>query len=113
MKFVCIVCPNSCTVEAQQTPDGIRVTGNACPRGESFARQELTCPMRTLTTTVHTAFAEFPVLPVKTAQEVKKNDIPEIMKQIARVRVEKKLKCGETAAVLPDGTTLVATADSY
>ncbi|MFR3876937.1 MAG: hypothetical protein ACLTYW_00860 [Collinsella sp.] len=27
------------------------VTGNRCPRGDKFAHQELTCPMRVLTTT--------------------------------------------------------------
>ena len=59
LQFNCTTCPSECllTVEVERGADGnvieVRsVTGNSCPRGDTFAHQELTCPMRVLTTTV-------------------------------------------------------------
>ena len=59
LKFNCTICPSECllTVEVERDADGAvaevrSVTGNRCPRGDKFAHQELTCPMRVLTTTV-------------------------------------------------------------
>ena len=44
----CIICPRGCALEIDL--ENLTVTGNTCPRGEDYARQEVTCPMRTLTT---------------------------------------------------------------
>lgn len=59
LQFNCTTCPSECllTVEVKRGADGAvaevrSVTGNSCPRGDKFAHQELTCPMRVLTTTV-------------------------------------------------------------
>ena len=46
----CTFCPKGCQVKI--AADGQTVTGNSCPRGEAFARQELIDPRRILTTTV-------------------------------------------------------------
>ena len=58
LQFNCTTCPSECllTVEVERDAEGhvaaVRsVTGNSCPRGDKFAHQELTCPMRVLTTT--------------------------------------------------------------
>ena len=59
LQFNCTTCPSECllTVEVERDADGAvvearSVTGNSCPRGDTFAHQELTCPMRVLTTTL-------------------------------------------------------------
>ena len=59
LQFNCTTCPSECllTVEVERDANGAvvevrSVTGNSCPRGDKFAHQELTCPMRVLTTTV-------------------------------------------------------------
>ncbi len=53
MELLCIVCPTGCRLAAVREEDGnISVSGNRCARGKAFAVAELTCPMRTLTTTV-------------------------------------------------------------
>ena len=46
------------------------VTGNSCPRGDKFAHQELTCPMRVLTTTVAVSGGDEALLPVRTAEAI-------------------------------------------
>lgn len=77
LQFNCTTCPSECllTVEAERGADGnvieLRsVTGNNCPRGDTFAHQELTCPMRVLTTTVAVSGGDEALLPVRTAEAI-------------------------------------------
>lgn len=77
MKFNCTTCPSECllTVEVERDADGAvaevrSVTGNRCPRGDKFAHQELTCPMRVLTTTVAVSDGNEALLPVRTAEAI-------------------------------------------
>ena len=77
LQFNCTTCPSECllTVEVECSADGAvvgvrSVTGNSCPRGDTFARQELTCPMRVLTTTVAVSGGDETLLPVRTAEAI-------------------------------------------
>lgn len=77
LQFNCTTCPSECllTVEVERDVDGhvgeVRsVTGNKCPRGDKFAHQELTCPMRVLTTTVAVSGGDEVLLPVRTAEAI-------------------------------------------
>lgn len=77
LKFNCTTCPSECllTVEVERDADGTvvevhSVTGNRCPRGDKFAHQELTCPMRVLTTTVAVSGGDEALLPVRTAEAI-------------------------------------------
>ena len=47
--LTCIMCPLGCSLVATKDGDEIKVTGNNCQRGEIFAKEELTCPMRIVT----------------------------------------------------------------
>ena len=74
--------PNvSLTVEVERDADGAvvevhSVTGNNCPRGDKFAHQELTCPMRVLTTTVAVSGGDEALLPVRTAEAIRLRSTP-------------------------------------
>ena len=77
LKFNCTTCPSECllTVEVERDAAGAlvevhSVTGNRCPRGDKFAHQELTCPMRVLTTTVAVSGGDEALLPVRTAEAI-------------------------------------------
>ena len=77
LRFSCTTCPSECllTVEVERETDGsvaaVRsVTGNSCPRGDSFAHKEFTCPMRVLTTTVAVSGGDEALLPVRTAEAI-------------------------------------------
>lgn len=77
LQFNCTTCPFECllTVEVERSADGAvvevrSVTGNSCPRGDTFAHQELTCPMRVLTTTVAVSGGDEALLPVRTANAI-------------------------------------------
>lgn len=70
LQFNCTTCPSECllTVEVERDADGAvaevrSVTGNRCPRGNKYAHQELTCPMRVLTTTVAVSGGDEPCSP--------------------------------------------------
>ena len=52
-ELTCIGCPLGCTITV--TMDGstvTAVTGNTCPRGDAYARKEVTNPTRIVTSTV-------------------------------------------------------------
>ena len=77
LQFNCTTCPSECllTVEVKRGADGAvaevySVAGNSCPRGDKFAHQELTCPMRVLTTTVAVSGGDEALLPVRTADAI-------------------------------------------
>lgn len=77
LQFNCTTCPSECllTVKVVRDANGAvvevrSVTGNSCPRGDKFARQELTCPVRVLTTTVAVSGGDEALLPVRTAEAI-------------------------------------------
>lgn len=77
LQFNCTTCPSECllTVKVECDANGAvvevhSVTGNNCPRGDRFAHQELTCPMRVLTTTVVVSGGDERLLPVRTAEAI-------------------------------------------
>ena len=69
-ELICIICPRGCRLTAETGPDGkLEISGNSCPRGIEYARQELTAPMRVLTALMRLQNMEKPVS-VKTDRPV-------------------------------------------
>lgn len=111
MDLVCIVCPRGCRIKIE---DGV-VSGNVCKKGEAFALAETTCPMRTVCSTVATEFDSMPVLPVRTAGEIPKAKIGELMQLINKIKLTEKVKRGDVIARAIVGTDvdLIATESIY
>lgn len=120
LQFNCTTCPSECllTVEVERNADGsiaaVRsVTGNSCPRGDKFAHQELTCPMRVLTTTVAVSDGDEALLPVRTAEAIPLALHAQAMDLIRGVVVEAPIRMGDV--VLPNllntGIDLIASMD--
>jgi len=65
-EVICICCPCGCHLQVDPEND-YNVTGNACPNGAAYGREELTHPTRILTSTVR---AEGGHAPVRTGQVV-------------------------------------------
>lgn len=99
-ELTCIVCPNGCGLRVEKKDGQWEVSGNQCKRGITFAIEEMTHPMRTISSTVRTAFPEVPVIPVRVSAEIPKERIFDVMKQINQVRVEKI--CGTGDVVIED-----------
>lgn len=94
-QLVCIVCPRGCTMTLEGEGKDVKVSGNSCKRGAEFAVSEMTEPKRTICTTVKTAFPDVPVLPVRVSKEIPKDRIFDVMAEINKVTVKKKVKRGE------------------
>lgn len=107
LQFNCTTCPSECllTVGVERDADGhvaaVRsVTGNSCPRGDKFARQELTCPMRVLTTTVAVSGGDEALLPVRTAEAIPLELHAQAMALIRGLVVNAPIRMGDV--ILPN-----------
>ncbi len=109
-ELVCIVCPNSCKLFID---DNNEVTGAKCPRGKKFAQEEMTCPKRTICTTVATVFEDYPVLSVRTSEEIPKEKIFELMKLVNEIKLDKRVNRGDVIIknVLNTGVDLISTSN--
>jgi CxxC motif-containing protein len=85
------------------------VTGNTCPRGEKYARDELTNPVRTLTSTVKLIGGK--TLPVRTNKPIPKKKLFDAMKIIKSASATVPVSVGDVILrdFLGDGTDLIAT----
>ena len=94
--LTCIVCPIGCQLSVT-LENGVvtEVTGNTCPRGKTYAENELTHPVRTLTTTVTLTGSEEHRLPVKTDKPIPKETMLEAMEKIRNITVRIPVKCGD------------------
>lgn len=120
LQFSCTTCPSECllTVEAERGSVGgvveVRsVTGNSCPRGDKFAHQELTCPMRVLTTTVAITGGDEALLPVRTAEAIPLELHAQAMDLIRGLTVEAPIHMGDVvlANLLNTNIDLIASMD--
>ena len=107
--LTCIMCPLGCQLTVTIDGDNITVTGNNCKRGEVFGKEEVTCPMRIVTSSVKT---EKGVRACKTTKPVPKSMIFDVMKEIEKLRL-KSAKFGEVVIknVLNTGADIVITAN--
>lgn len=87
--FICITCPIGCDMDVE-TEDGklLSAKGHICPRGEEFVLQEITRPVRLLTTTVRIKGTEFSMLPVRTDKPIEKWLLFQAMEELARIEVQ-------------------------
>ncbi len=113
MEMVCIVCPNGCRLTVTGEGEDIAVSGNKCKRGEAFAVAELTAPMRSVTTSVRTTVAGYPVVSVKTDGEIPKGRIAELMALCRQITIDKPLAIGTKVAedLFGTGVDLITTTD--
>ncbi|MBQ4474435.1 MAG: DUF1667 domain-containing protein [Lachnospiraceae bacterium] len=115
-ELTCINCPLGCALSAEvEIVDGVpvvtSVSGNTCPRGEAYAKKELTHPTRIITSTVRVHGGTLAAVPVKTASDIPKEKIFEIMKVLQGVDVDAPVNLGQVIVrdVAGTGADIVAT----
>ena len=112
-QLICINCPRGCHLEVETTDGGeISVSGNNCPRGVSYATQEMTAPMRVVTAVIATVFAEKPYLPIRTDKPFPKGRIPELLNALYKLKIEKRVKRGDVIweNAMETGVNVIASA---
>lgn len=107
--ITCIICPRGCSVDVNIDGEKINVTGNSCPRGEKYAIDECTHPMRTVTSIVRVSNRENTMVSVKTAEPIPKENIFDVMEKIRKASIKAPVKIGEKIISDIYGTDVVAT----
>ena len=113
-EFTCIVCPKGCQLHVFEDEAGLlQVQGHSCKRGESYGKQEVTDPRRNISSTVRVHHGFLKLVPVKTASEIPKDKIFEVMEAINHVEVEAPVSLGQViiSNVASTGADIVATRD--
>lgn len=116
-ELVCTVCPNSCclAVEMNENGQAESVAGNRCPRGDAFARQEVVCPMRVLTSTVliRTKDGEQALLPVRSSDSFALSKHQQAMALIRHTSIKTPVKTGDVVIrnLLNTGVDIIASCD--
>lgn len=111
-EMVCINCPLGCMLTVTKENDGsVTVTGNTCPRGETYGRTEMTAPKRVVTSTVRIKDKKNAVISVKTAEPIPKGKIRECIEALKEVEVSAPVAIGDVIIenVADTGVNVVAT----
>lgn len=112
-ELICTVCPNGCHLTAEISEDGTvsTVEGAKCNRGRDFAKQEILCPQRVLTSTVliHTKSGDR-LLPVRSRDAFALNLHSKAMELLRHTAAKAPVKMGDIVIqnLLDSGTDIVA-----
>lgn len=111
-ELVCIVCPRGCRLHVDEE-NGFAVTGNSCPRGAEYGRNEISNPTRVLTSTVRLTGGSIRRCPVRTNKAVPRDRLMEIMKLLDSVELASPVTAGQTVIsdVAGTGADIIATRD--
>ena len=110
-----ICCPIGCSITVEMDGKEVKsVSGNNCPRGDAYARKELTAPSRIVTSTVKETGGDRPVVSVKTASDVPKEKIMDVIREISKVELQAPVHIGDVVVSHVAGTDadIVATAEN-
>ncbi len=110
-EFICIGCPLGCPLTVRMEGDQIEVSGNTCRRGEEYAKKEVLSPTRIVTSSVRVVGGEIPMVSVKTKEDIPKDRIFDIMKEIRACSVAAPVSIGDVviADCAGTGVPVVAT----
>ncbi|MFK4785673.1 DUF1667 domain-containing protein [Fusobacterium sp. MFO224] len=92
-EMICIVCPMGCHLSINT--ETLKVTGNNCPRGEEYAREELTAPKRVITSTVKIKGGIHKRVPVKTDGAIPKDFNFKCMRELDKIELTSPVKVGD------------------
>ncbi len=110
--LTCIGCPMGCQLTVTLQDGAVTaVTGNTCKRGDIYARKEVTHPTRIVTSTVRVVGGHAVAVPVKTAQDIPKECIFDVMRALTTVQAQAPVRIGDILVtdVAGTGVSIVAT----
>lgn len=110
-KLTCIICPRGCLLTAHIDENGVSVTGHTCPKGEEYAINECTNPVRTVTATVRVRNREDTMVSVKTVVPVAKDQMLSVMEQLRKTAVTAPVYIGDVILTDVCGSDIVITKD--
>ncbi len=107
-KMTCIICPRGCELDVS-IEDGkvISVKNNFCRRGVNYAENEVTSPMRSVTSTVKSESGR--LVSVKTDRAIPKKNIFDCMAIINKITAPDGCMIGDVIAENIFGANIVVT----
>jgi len=114
-KITCIDCPQGCQLEVDvENGYVVGLSGNKCPKGEVYAKQEIENPMRILASTVLTRALNIKMVPVRTSRPIPKSKLFEAIEEIKKIRLSRPVHVGDVIApnFLGLGVDLISTRDA-
>ena len=111
--MICIICPRGCSLCAEIDGQNVSVTGNACPKGQEYAVNECTNPVRTVTATIRVINRYNTMVSVKTSVPVSKDKMMDVMRVLRETQINAPVHIGDV--ILKDiyGSDIVATKTVY
>ena len=114
--LTCIGCPLGCQIEVKlENGEVASVSGNTCPRGDAYARKEVTNPTRIVTSSVRVFGSKTGAVTVscKTKSDIPKSKIFDCIRDITGISVPCPVRIGDVikADVAGTGVDMVATKD--
>lgn len=92
-ELICTVCPRGCRLSVDEQT--LEVSGNFCPRGEVYGKNEVTEPKRTVTGSVNIVGGIHSRLAVRTDKAVPKEKMFEIMDALHAFTAVSPIKRGD------------------
>lgn len=114
-ELICINCPLGCPLTVMlEGGEVVSVSGNTCPRGEAYARKEVTNPTRIVTSTVMVEGGKAAMVSVKTKEDIPKDKIFDCVKALKGVTVKAPVHIGDVIVsnVAGTGVDIVATKEA-
>lgn len=111
-ELTCIGCPLGCQITVtMENGEVTAVAGNTCPRGDAYARKEVTNPTRVVTSIVKVSGGPIAAVSCKTKEDIPKNKIFDILEELKPVVLQAPVKIGDVvvANVAGTGVDVVAT----
>ncbi len=107
--LTCIICPRGCTLQVDNSDNAVKITGNACKRGEQYGIAEFTHPTRTVTSIVRVSNREDTMLCVKTKDPIPKENIFDLLEILKQKEIEAPVEIGDVICNNVFGTDVIAT----
>ena len=111
-ELTCIGCPMGCPLTVELENGAVTaVYGNTCPRGDAYARKEVTAPTRIVTSTVRVTGGTLAMVSCKTRSDIPKGKIFDVVRALKDVEVPAPITIGQVLAenVAGTGVDVIAT----
>jgi CxxC motif-containing protein len=116
-ELICIICPLACHIVVSTDDAGniLNVTNHQCKEGREYAVAEFRFPARVLTTTLLTAGASYPLLPVRSSKPIPKTRLMEVMHLLSKVTVKPPIKMAQVIVpnIAGTGVDMVSTDELF
>ena len=94
---------------AKITHNGVEVTGHTCPKGEEYAVNECTNPVRTVTAAIPASNRVDTMISVKTDAPVPKGKMMDVIAALRQVKVNAPVAIGDVVLADVFGANVIVT----